>query len=319
MAVLAGIDEAGFGPILGPLVVSSTVFSLPDDLLSANLWRILHRSVSDKRKGLAGRLLIVDSKKAYTRTLGIKHLERTTLACLRCLGEEPRGLADMLGVLCSDGVEQFSEYPWYRCIGQYALGGNADDAAIAAKLLGEDLQANGMRLARISSCLLEVARYNRMVEASNNKSNVLFSAVCRLVKEIFDKYGRENLQVIIDRQGGRSRYRRTLQMMFPGAELAIIQEDEHTSSYEMRAEGRRMRLHFVVKADSRFLPVSLASMVCKYVRELLVDNINRYFRSFDSALKPTAGYWSDGLRFIAELKRRMPHVAYDASQLIRSR
>ena len=82
MAVLAGIDEAGFGPIIGPLVVSSTAFSLPDDLLSKNLCQVLRKSVGTRRTHLAGRLLINDSKKAFTRTLGIGHLQRTVLACL---------------------------------------------------------------------------------------------------------------------------------------------------------------------------------------------------------------------------------------------
>ncbi|MFQ6036606.1 MAG: hypothetical protein ACE5NM_12280, partial [Sedimentisphaerales bacterium] len=60
MAVLVGIDEAGFGPILGPMVVSSSTLSLPRNLLTANLWQVLKKSVADKRKRLAGRLLIAD-------------------------------------------------------------------------------------------------------------------------------------------------------------------------------------------------------------------------------------------------------------------
>ena len=80
-----------------------------------------------------------------------------------------------------------------------------------------------------------------------------------------------------------------------------------------------MRLHFVVDADERFFPVSLASMVSKYLRELLVDNINRYFVAFHAELRPTAGYWKDGLRFIQDLKTNLPHVQFDRNQLIRCR
>jgi len=80
-----------------------------------------------------------------------------------------------------------------------------------------------------------------------------------------------------------------------------------------------MRVHFVVGADRRFLPVSLASMVSKYLRELLISNLNRYFAGFSAELKPTAGYWKDGLRFIEEIKTNLPDVQFDSYQLIRSR
>jgi len=80
-----------------------------------------------------------------------------------------------------------------------------------------------------------------------------------------------------------------------------------------------MRLHFVVGADERFLPVSLASMVSKYMRELLVHNINRYFAGFNADLRPTAGYWKDGLRFIEDLKTNIPQLQVDMDQLVRCR
>jgi hypothetical protein len=60
-------------------------------------------------------------------------------------------------------------------------------------------------------------------------------------------------------------------------------------------------------------------MVSKYLRELLMGNINRYFAGFDAGLKPTAGYWTDGLRFIQEIKTNLPHVKFDSNQLVRSR
>ena len=107
--------------------------------------------------------------------------------------------------------------------------------------------------------------------------------------------------------------------MFPNMELKILRESQANSSYELQANGRYMRLHFAVDADERFLPVSLASMVSKYLRELLVYNINQYFTNFEPNLKPTAGYWKDGLRFIQDLKTDLPHIKYDNNQLIRSR
>jgi len=319
MAVLVGIDEAGFGPILGPLVVSSSTFLLPRSLLEADLWRILRKSVGNKRSRLAGRLLIADSKKAYNKREGIKHLERTVLACLRWLDKKPATLAELLTLLCPDCLERLNDYPWYKGAGSYCLSADASDVAIASDVLADDLASNGIKLPELRSCCLDVAYYNKMVSSVKNKASVLFTATSQLIKRAYDNYGSDDLQIIVDRQGGRVHYRRILQRMFAGMELRILRESPAASSYELQADGKGMRLHFVVGADERFLPVSLASMVSKYLRELLVYNINRYFVGFNADLKLTAGYWKDGLRFIEDLKKNIPHVQYDSNQLIRCR
>jgi ribonuclease HII len=158
-----------------------------------------------------------------------------------------------------------------------------------------------------------------MVDTVRNKSNVLFSATAELLMEAWKKYAENSLQVIIDRQGGRVHYREHLLRLFEGAKLRILKETPSSSSYEITQADRYMRLHFVVKADNDYLPVSLASMVSKYLRELLVANINQYFLSFHPQLKPTAGYWKDGLRFLKDIKTNIPNLDYDHSMLIRSR
>jgi len=319
MVVLVGIDEAGFGPILGPLVVSSSAFSIPHNLLTSNLWQVLRKSISDRRKHLAGRLLITDSKKAYTRSSGIKHLQRTVLTVLKCLGKEPSTLTEFIELLCPSCLGRLSDYPWYRDIAGYNLSIDTADRQLAAAVLADDLASNGIELLDLQSCCLDVAYYNKMTQAVKNKANVLFSATCSLIKNAYDNFAGDDLQIIVDRQGGRIRYRRQLQRMFNGMELKILCESPTTSSYELQADGRAMRVHFVVGADERFLPVSLASMVSKYLRELLIDSINRYFTGFSTNLKPTAGYWKDGLRFIEDIKTSLPDVQFDHNQLIRSR
>ncbi len=319
MVVLVGIDEAGFGPILGPLVVSSSTFSLPHHLLTSDLWQVLKKSVADKRRHLAGRLLIADSKKAHNKSLGIKHLQRTVLACLKCLGKEPTTLTELLKLLCPDCISRLSAYPWYKQATEQTILADVADEAIASTVLADDLSSNGIKLLQLRSCCLDVAYYNRMVNNVKNKASVLFTATSRLIKNAFDNFEGDDLQVMIDRQGGRVRYRKVLQLMFPDMKLKILRESQQNSSYELQANGKFMRLHFVVGADDRYLPVSLASMVSKYLRELLVYNINRYFAGFGADLKPTAGYWKDGLRFIEEIKTNLPHVKYDDNQLIRCR
>jgi ribonuclease HII len=319
MVVLVGIDEAGFGPILGPLVISSSTFSIPHNLLKADLWQILRNSIGNRRKRLAGRMLITDSKKAYSRAMGIKHLERTVLGCLKYLGKEPGTLVELMELLCPGCFGRLSAYPWYQDARSHFLSADAADMAIASTVLADDMATNGIELFDISSYCLDVGYYNKMVASVKNKANVLFSATCRLIQCALDKFKADDLQIIIDRQGGRIHYRKHLQRMFGDMELKILCESPADSSYEMRAGDKNMRLHFVVGADGRFLPVSLASMVSKYLRELLIDNMNRYFAGFHSNLRPTAGYWKDGLRFIEDLKTNIPHLQVDMDKLVRCR
>lgn len=319
MAVLVGIDEAGFGPILGPMVVSSSTFSLAHDFLSSDLWQILRKSVGYKRKHLSGRLLITDSKRAYSKSLGIKHLQRTVLACLGCLGKKPATLNELIALLCPDCLERLSDYPWYKDAGNHRLLADEADKAIASLVLSQDLRSNGIELLELKSYCLDVAYYNKLVGNVKNKASVLFTTTSRLIKRAYDNFAGDDLQIVVDRQGGRVRYRAILQRMFPDMQLTILRESPAASSYELQADGRGMRLHFVVDADERYLPVSLASMVSKYLRELLVYNINRYFVSFSADLRPTAGYWKDGLRFIEDLKKNIPQFECDHNQLIRCR
>jgi ribonuclease HII len=319
MAILVGIDEAGFGPILGPLVVSSSTFRVPDNLVWANLWEILHKSVGEKRAGLHGRLLIADSKKAFSQKLGIKHLQKTVLATLNYLGKDPKTLTDLIMALCPDCLSHLNEYPWYKKIDDYSLDSQISGIEIGAAMLKSDFTNTGIELLGLQSRILEVAYYNKMIEAVKNKAKVLFTAVAELMQSAIEQFKNETIEIVVDRQGGRSHYRRELQLIFEGRELRVIHEDQDRSSYELSGGKNKLRVHFVVGADDKFLPVSLASMVSKYLRELLVAHINEYFRGFNSAVKPTAGYWKDGLRFIADLKTHIPNVKYDANQLIRCR
>ena len=323
MAILAGIDEAGYGPLLGPLVVSNAVFRIPDGLLRTNLWDVLHKAVSNQKKGLAGRLLITDSKKAYSRSSGIKHLKRTVHACLGAVsdnGYHPVTTTEQLiDRLCPNCAGRIKEYPWYKELHNQILTQEGDDMAIASGVLRRVMADNGIRLLGIYSRCLDVGFYNGRVETVKNKSRVLFTELCSLVLEALEKaVDNEMVQVVVDRQGGRINYQQELLRMLPGFSLSVIRQDEKMSSYELTGNGKTMRIHFCIKADTKYLPVCLASMTSKYLREVLMASLNDFFCNMCDELKPTAGYWQDGQRFIKDLQSMVPQLPLDRKRLIRT-
>lgn len=319
MAILAGIDEAGFGPLLGPLVVSCSAFSVGTELLGVDLWQTFCRSVGKTRKHLGGRLLIADSKKAYNREEGVGHLERTVLAVLQCMKKEPANLTELLTSLCPDCLPRLLEYPWHQKMPQCGLTGGPADMKIAATVFAGDLEAQETKLVHLRSCCLDVAYYNALVSHVKNKAQVLFIAVTQLIQGLLDGFSEDVIHVQVDRQGGRAHYRENLLRSFPGMDLRIVQEGPEASTYELRTGGRMLRLSFEVGADDRYLPVSLASMVSKYLRELLMECMNEYFLALDASLRPTAGYWKDGQRFVEDLQTHLPHAGIDRHKLIRCR
>lgn len=318
MAVLVGIDEAGYGPILGPLVVAAACFELPDNLLDnrCSLWQTLAASVTRRRAGAAGRLVINDSKKLH-RTGDYRTLQRGVLATLLAAAannqpdapsqpaQPPANLSELLTLLAAYEPTVLADYPWYaRAAADHPIAADRDDLQTVAADLAADLAAHRMSAAGLSARVLPEGHFNRLVQALDNKAAVLFHLVCRLIDAAFRRFPRRRLQVVVDKQSGRNHYRQPLQLMFPGLQMKILREDDLTSSYHLAGPAGALKIHFLQKGEQRQLPIALASMTAKYVRELFMELLNAYFRRHLPDLSPTAGYYTDGARFLADLHRR---------------
>jgi ribonuclease HII len=124
--------------------------------------------------------------------------------------------------------------------------------------------------------------------------------------------------VIVDRQGGRTHYLRDLLHAWPEAKAQVLAETDTLSRYRLEKDGSLITISFQVEAEAAHLPVALASMTAKYVRELLMMRLNRYFRSHMPELKPTAGYVEDGRRYIGDIEPLIARLGVDRRSLIRS-
>lgn len=304
MALIAGIDEAGLGPVLGPLVVSAVAFELPDELLRTSLWRLLSAAVCRKPSRRGGKVAIADSKKLYSRQRpkALAHLERGVLGMLATRPDRPKSLRRLLAMVAPASCDCLGEYPWYadsnlslpHCI-------TPTDLTLAANSLQTAMRSADVTLAAIQCEVVLAGQFNRHVTATRNKSTTLFDVTSRLLFGLWRDSPSVRLRIAVDRHGGRKRYLPGLQRIFDGCEFKILQESDRLSAYRITEGPREAEICFYTDGDVNHLPVALASMVSKYVRELFMAMLNRFWVARVPGLSPTAGYYTDGRRFYREI------------------
>ena len=120
------------------------------------------------------------------------------------------------------------------------------------------------------------------------------------------------------------RYGPLLRETFPEARIAVLREDRPRSDYLLVARASdgaplRMRVAFAERAERASLPVALASCLAKYTRELCMTAFNAYFGALQPGLRPTAGYFTDGRRWLADARAALESAGVEGRDLVRDR
>ncbi len=317
--VYAGIDEAGYGPLLGPLCSGLAVLRVRDGAPQGgppDLWAMLGEIVCrDPSDAGTSHIAIADSKRLKLPNDGARHpllhLERGVLAFAACGREGPETDAALLDRLGAD----LHDRPWYQG-GAHALpvATTHDHLRLLAGRLRAVAADAGVEVLDLRARIADEVVFNRMLVESGGKGG----AAMRLVADLAARIWRSDAaldpidppRIVIDRQGGRTRYASTLGGLFPGVTVETVAETGAGSVYDLHQETphgvRRVRISFVQEAEDQHFPVALASMIAKLVRELIMGRFNRYWCGRIAELKPTAGYVADARRWLADVRRLAP-------------
>jgi ribonuclease HII len=298
-----GVDEAGLGPTLGPLVVGSfTTRNWPDPI--TNVLADAIRSPGPARD--SARIEVGDSKAIHTGPHKLARLEHTVLATLAWIhGAIPKNAAALLELVCLAPDRRTDRgAPWYEDLAE-TLPVAADPTAIetSAALLATLSDRAGVARPEYHADLYPVRRINRelrdeLLHPGGSKNTWATAAVLRSVRHSL----RPGDHALCDKAGGRRAYVEPIRRAFPGCAVEMRLEEREQSHYTLDLPDAPAHIGFLMKGDSRDLHIAWASCMAKYVRELVMRAFNRHFLARRPELRPTAGYPEDARRFIDDVR-----------------
>ncbi|GAC1393357.1 MAG: hypothetical protein NVSMB47_00490 [Polyangiales bacterium] len=312
-----GIDENGLGPVLGPMIVTGVAFV-----------------VRGPRPASLGAL--VGDSKALVSHADVSLGEAWTRALLAALGETPRTPAELVERLSMDdaatlrapcprpeGVEptEHPAHPASMCWPASEQGFVADDALVArcARIIrgwttttregGRFPRRVPVALAGVRTSIVCASRLNASKSSGRHKFVVDLHEMERIALAFHDAHGRAAdgtalpLDAVCGKVGGMGYYGDYFGPL-SGRLRAIEAEQGMASAYRFPGLGR---VTFLQDADAADPLVGLASLVGKYVRELMMGRIVHYMRASmtpencpEQALPSASGYRDPATkRFIA--------------------
>lgn len=303
--LFVGVDEAGYGPNLGPLIVAASVWSAPPDFSEAHFaTHFAERFLSKPWFPGCGHVSLGDSKQLYQAGGGLATLEAGLLVFAALQANECRTLGQLLlQTVASEQIAELDQQPWYGGCSELPLAGSLGDACGTLhpeihrlrQLAQDTLQKCGLEFVGLRAAVITESAFNNAVAKSGSKGQLLSQTTLELVASVL----RETTvaaEVFCDRQGGRKNYLPNLLEAFPEEWFRETAVSQSRSSYCNQCPDRNLQFHFSVGGD-RFPPTALASMLAKYLRERLMESLNAYWGRQLPDLRPTAGYPQDAKRF----------------------
>lgn len=344
---LIGVDEAGYGPNLGPLVVAATVWQVdapgrahlqankdrhrkPIDLVGMDWYACLADRVSLTAD--PDRIAIADSKSLYSPATGLTLLEEGVLSALQTSQTVPTSWSNLVDLLDADANGAGTSLPWHRAWDTLLpIAACPDRVEQLAECLGKPAQSarRGKQRPHISlhgvaACLVHPARFNRLTAESDSKATALSRTSLELLARAIARLPTSGdgappaVLAVCDKHGGRAHYAPLLAETFSQTLIQVRRESRAISRYCMRIGAADVDVSFQCRGET-FLPTALASMTAKYMRELAMRAFNDFWTDRVPGLRPTAGYPVDSYRFKRDIADAQMELGIDDEILWRSR
>ncbi len=319
MTLLIGIDEAGYGPNLGPLVVGATAWrdSGVGGQRSGDLYGRLAGFVS--LKPADGWLAIADSKVLYKPGGGLRQLERGVLTARAVVdGKATTRWQELFEA--ADTAGHRHELPWYAdydC--PLPVNATAEEIAELQTRFSDGCEAAGVRLLDMRARVVFPREFNDLTDRYGTKGAALSHISIGLLKDLLDRASTSGpTYIVFDKHGGRNRYAALLEHHFPDQPIEMLDESRAASHYQWGPPASRVHVTFRTRGEEE-LPTALASMTAKYHRELAMRAFNAYWAVKVDGLRPTAGYPLDAKRFKAEIGAKQQELEIEDRDLWRNR
>lgn len=296
-----GIDENGLGPRLGPLLVTAALAQVSprgQEFLARPLPPELKRDLDDSKALVSCHHISLGE--AWARVLVELEHPHAPL----------HSPAELLALLSLDSPQELrSPCPpstRAQCWTTAGEGFQASEAELARiRAHAEFLEQNGVQLRAARSVILCVGRLNQLRSEGINRSVADLHAMERLILALQAQVG-EPVEATCGKVGGMGQYQKFFGPLRRYACQAEI-EGQAESVYQFPQLGR---VRFARDADAHYPLVMLASLIGKYLRELLMQRITSYYRQQLPGDWPTPSGYHDPVtrRFVEQtesLRRKL--------------
>lgn len=329
MTLVIGTDEAGYGPNLGPLVISASVWRIPDRKAVEDFPALVAPTIvlGDTRESTSDSIRIADSKLLYHPGGSLRNLELPclALAVLQGQGDSTTEFTSEIShdaywrLISSDHYADLqAEFWWTGSQQPWPVSIDWSEAMAAASAIDQQLTSSNVEFVTMRSTTIVPERFNEAIQRLGNKAQVLTQFTLRLIASLLEDHEDERAIVICDRHGGRTRYRDALQEAIPDELIQVWHESSDLSEYRWGAASRLRECWFMTGGE-RHLPVAIASMTSKYLREVAMLAFNNFWTQHLPGIKRTAGYPTDAKRFRKDVESIRQQLHIDLNQFWRCR